>query len=342
MELRSRTLPEPNKVMKKARKSHQSTCPYPGASQSDRITRRHNAGKLTLKGVEETQTTENGVGNHQTDPLESSSCRSLVERPPIVSTFDCDWHLPKMVCVESGLAWVRTGVGKVELVDKQGSAREKVETDFVFEDMDVTNDGKILFTRHDEKCIMVGSPDVSTEILFTTAMEPRGICCLNNKEILITFHEEGRVLIYNKNGEITRELDQHLFKYPFRAFINKVSRECYIIDSIGKLLIFDENFELKLVYTGTQEEPFISGSGVPPFGPAGVSSDNFGNIFVTNYSNYRVHILDHDCQTNRYLVTFGDTDDNPFGVSVDNEGHVWTGSRVTLGVGRIRVYKYLT
>ena len=340
MELRSRKISRINTI--KSRNIRKSAFKKPAASSYDQTTRRQNTDKLTINRLQENPVTGNGVGNHQTDPLKSSSCRSLVECPPIVSTFDCDWHLPKIVCVESGLAWVRTGVGKVELVDRQGSAREKVETDFVFEDMDVTNDGKILFTRHDEKCIMVGSPEMRTEILFTTDMEPRGICSLNNEEILITFHEEGRVLIYNKNGEITRELDKHLFKYPFRAFINKVSQECYIIDSIGKLLIFDDNLELKLVYTGTQEEPFISGSGVPPFGPGGVSSDNFGNIFVTNYSNYRVHILDQDCRTNRYLVSFGDTDDNPFGVSVDNEGHVWTGSRVTLGVGRIRVYKYLT
>ena len=60
----------------------------------------------------------------------SDAKRSLVPNPSIQHQFDVGHFYPRIACVEGGQAWVQTGDQKLQLVDRDGSVRDTINTDF--------------------------------------------------------------------------------------------------------------------------------------------------------------------------------------------------------------------
>ena len=71
------------------------------------------------------------------------------------------------------------------------------------------------------------------------------------------------------------------------------------------------------------------------FGPRGIITDALSQIVVADYNNNCLHILDQDGQFLRCVDDCGL--ENPYGLSVDNEGRLWVGCET----GNIKVIQYL-
>ena len=68
----------------------------------------------------------------------------LIPKPSVQSEFRTKPDQPCVTCVGSGKAWVKTDRRTIQLVDRQGTVKDTIHTDFVFDDMVLSPQGDIL------------------------------------------------------------------------------------------------------------------------------------------------------------------------------------------------------
>ena len=257
----------------------------------------------------------------------------LIPKPSVLSEFRTKTDRTSVICVGSGLAWVRTYWKVIQLVDRHGAVKDTIHTDFDFDDMVLSPQGDILLTDHDNKCIQsIASNKRKVKTLFKLQREPCGLCCLHSGDIAVTFPGEHRVVIYGASGKVIQELDKELFKSPHSVAQSKVNSDLYISDR-GKVVVLDKDYRVRYEYAG-------QGDGEYDFDPRGVCTDNAGRILIPDYENARVDILDRDGRFLQYLVTKKQGLKNPSWIDVDSEGKAWVGENIW-PTGYVKVVKYL-
>ena len=274
----------------------------------------------------------------------SGTKRSLIRNPSVQHHFDVDESYPLIVCVEQGLAWVTTGVTvkpkstTIKLVDRDGSVRDIIKTDFHFNDMVVTSDGELLFTD-ENSCIKSISKHKKISTLFRASGQPWRLSCLPNNDIVLKFRNDKKVVIYSRTGQIRQTLDHIKCRCPIFVSVNKVNKDIYICDkesisadSADKVIAVGADGKLRYEYTGQSDGEFT---------PVGMCTDQMGHVLITDYSSHRVHILDQEGQFMQYILTSQHGLKEPWTIDVDKEGYVWVGQWAGFNKGHVRVARYL-
>ena len=154
----------------------------------------------------------------------------LLPTPIILSTFynidDCN----SLTRVGSSNAWIQTDPYRLQLVDRHGCVQDIIKTDLRFYDVTLSLTGELILSDIENKCIKAKPHGQEIKTLFKTRrstfgifgslMIPYGVCCLQNEYIAVTFFQEGRVIIYNKTGNIIQEIDNKLFRGAQRVAQN--------------------------------------------------------------------------------------------------------------------------
>ena len=194
-----------------------------------------------------------------------------------------------------------------------------------------------LLPDSDNNSIMSISQDKTVHTLFKTqvgwfkpqAPTPCGLCCLHSGNIAVTFADDGRVIIYSMSGKVIKELDQKLFKWPYRVAQSKVNSDLYISDT-DKVTALNKDYKVWYEYTGQND-------GTSSFSPRGLCTDNAGHVLIADRNNNRVDILDKDGKFLQYLLTRKPGLWRPWNIDVDREGNAWVGQTT----GEVKVVKYL-
>ena len=249
--------------------------------------------------------------------------KSLIAKPSIQSKFSVNNSIPFIACVNEGQAWVCTDYATLQLVDRQGSVSDTVNTDFVITAMTVTADGELLLTDYEKNYIKSVSSQEEITTLFRIGWWPYGICCLHNNDIVVTFPDDSKVVVYSRNGDIRKEMDHINFRHPMRVAVNKVNQDIYICDHIslgwdsaGKVVTIRNDGKLRYEYIGQDGKEFT---------PVDVCTDQMGHVLITDYKNNRVHILGQEGQFIKYVLTSQQGLNQPTTIDVDREGYVWVG-----------------
>ena len=268
---------------------------------------------------------------------------SLIPNPSVQSQFDVKNDYPCIACVEGGLAWVKTERKKLQLMDREGSVKDTIETNLGFSDMTVTSDGDLLLTDSNNKCIKCLSGEKTVSTLFTTSRTPNSISCLHNDDVVVAFPRDSKVAVYSRNGQVRRTLDSIKFRNPRRVAVNKVNQDIYVCDherawydSTGKLIAVGEDGRLRYEYTGQGDSKLT---------PVDVCTDQIGHILITDYKTDRVHILDQKGQFIQYVLTSRQRLNRPVTIDIDREGFVWVGENhgdeFYDNIGCVKVSRYL-
>ena len=278
----------------------------------------------------------------KTTAVKSPGCgnpvRSLITKPTVQSQFYVQLHAssPFIVCTEQSLAWVTTyfigpfsSNGRIQLVNREGSAKVTINTDFSIKDMAITPYGDLLIADYTNSCIKSVSRQ-KISILFRTSGTPSGLCCLHNGEIVVTFGKERKVIVYSREGQVRQTLDHITFTYPGKVAVNKINQDIYICDK-GKVLAVGADGLLKYEYTGQNDSELY---------PHDVCTDQMGHVLINDCSNHRIHILDQEGQFIQYILTSQGLY-QPETIDVDSEGYVWVGEYVRYSKGRVKVARYL-
>ena len=268
-----------------------------------------------------------------------STLTQLSHSPSVQSKFDLGCHYSNVACVGSGKTWVKIGDRKLQLVDSQGSGKDKMTTDFDFDDVIISPQGDIILSDISNNCITL----ISHGKLFSTtpkticklSWKPSGLCLLHNENIVVTSFDQGRVAICSMSGKVIKELENKLFKHPYRVAQNKITHALYIADRMdtgfkctGKILALDTDNKVLYEYKGSDDKK--------PFYPSGLCTDDLGHILITDLHNHSVHIVDKDGHFLQYLLTAKQGLTMPYNIDVDNQGNAWVGEYI----GSVQVVNY--
>ena len=259
---------------------------------------------------------------------------SLIPNPSVMSQFEVKTSTPHIAYVDRGLAWVMTRDRTLQLVDREGAVKDTINTDYNIFDIEFTSNGDLLLADYHNRCIM----SVSGRKMISTSWKPWGICGLHNGDIVVTFPDDRKVVVYSRDGQVRRTLDNIKFRFPRAVAVNKVNQDIYICDVEddyydypGKLLAVGADHRLRYEYTGQGDSKFT---------PVDVCSDQMGHVLVTDYINHRVHILDQEGQFIQYIPTSQLGLYQPVTIDVDREGYVWVGGESWRG-GQVKVARCL-
>ena len=305
----------PLTVKNNAKPSPETT---PGESNSKLVTSEHSQNQK--------------ISQHVTLPT-VPPLRQLMSTPSVQYSFYTGYHSynQHIACVGSGLAWVRTGDSRLQLMDHHGAVKDTIDTGFYFWDVVLSPQGERLLTDTTNRCIISISPDKVVRKLFTTQWEPWGLCCLHSGNVAVTFYQVGRVVTYSRSGKMIQELDKTLFRHPNRVAQNKVNNDLCICDAGSeKIVALDASYHLRYQYTG-------QGNTVTTFSPMDLCTDGAGHVLITDWNNHSVHILDKDGGFLQYLLTGEQGLRVPVSIDVDTEGNAWVGEQF----GEVKVVKYL-
>ena len=216
-------------------------------------------------------------------------------------------------------------------MDRHGAVKDTIHTDFDFSDMTLSPQGGILLTDMDNRCIKpISGNKKKVKTLFKLQWLPYHLYCLRSGDIAVTFREDGRVVIYRASGEVIKQLDKKLFRWPRWVAQSKVNSDLYISDyNACKVVALDKDYRVRYEYTGQRE----GGS----YWPRGLCTDNAGHVLITDYENSTVHILDRDGQFQQFLLTGEQGMTAPWNIDVDSEGNAW----VAETGDHLKVVKYL-
>ena len=252
----------------------------------------------------------------------SATQRSLIPTPSVQSQFSVKNPAPFIACVDQGQAWVYTCYKTLQLVDRQGSVSDTINTDFDINGMTVTADGELLMSDFSNNCIRSVSRKKEITTQFSTSWRPHGLCCLHN-DIVVTFRNDSKVVVYSRDGDIRQKMEHIKFRYPMGVAVNKVNQDIYICDHISggwnsacKVVTVRADGQLRYEYPG---------QGGQEFAPVDVCTDQMGHVLITDYSNHRVHILDQEGQFIQYILTSQQGLYKPTTIGVDMEGYIWVG-----------------
>ena len=258
--------------------------------------------------------------------------RSLIPTPSVMSQFGVKANDPHIACIERGLAWVTTSDKAPQLVDRDGSVKYTISTDYYISDIALTSNGDLLLADYKNNCIKSVSMQKTVTTLFSTSGMPYGLCCLHNGDIVVTFPDAHKVAVYSRTGKIRWTLDSIKFRCPQKMAASKVNQDIYICDleiwgygNPGKLLAVKDDGRLRYEYTG---------HGDKLFSPENVCTDQMGHVLITDYNNGQVHMLDQEGQFIQYILTSQQGLYQPRTIDVDREGYVWVGRNKHVTISR--------
>ena len=263
--------------------------------------------------------------------------RQLMSTPSVQSSFHTGFWSDKksIACVGSGVALVKTGDFRIQLIDQRGDVMDTIDTAFDFNDVVLSPKGELLLSDTNKRIKSI-SPDKEVRTLIRTQWIPNGLCCLHSGGIAVTFYDEGRVIIYSMSGKTVEELGANLFLRPYRVAQSKVNDNLYIcdigsrdiLDTHGKIVALDASYHLRYEYKGR---------GNAQFKPNDLCTESAGRVLITDYYNHSVHILDNDGRFLQYLLTMEQGLRDPVSIDVDSKGNAWVGEEY----GEVKVMKYL-
>ena len=161
--------------------------------------------------------------------------KSLVTNRRPVSRFNVSYKFPFIACDTSGLAWIRTGDTRIQLMDRRGTVNTTVNTKFGFNDMAISPTGDLLLSDIKNNRIKSVSRNWTIRALltgrirtlFSTEWSPGSLCCLDDGDIVVTFIADKKIVMYSSAGDV-RQRFWDVFGHPFRISRSKVKVNVFL------------------------------------------------------------------------------------------------------------------
>ncbi|XP_045174721.2 uncharacterized protein LOC123536016 [Mercenaria mercenaria] len=253
------------------------------------------------------------------------------------------------MCPESDdQVWVCWQWGpKIHLVNKEGNVEKTIDVGCKVDDMCRSN-GNLVVSSHEKKCIKIFDSNHEVVKTINTEKVPRGVYLKSNNELVLCCVQN----LHHRNGDQSSLLKlgvedgsitdfgctEHLIQ-PWRVAVNINGDMCVSDRNKGAVIVFDKEGNLKATYSGPDNTTRH------PFAPHAICCDQFGQIFVVDYTNHTVHVLDPlgrfrgflimDTELEKRAIFMGTS--SPFSITIDRSGDVWVGNKF----GYLTILKYL-
>ncbi|XP_061196806.1 uncharacterized protein LOC133205082 [Saccostrea echinata] len=254
----------------------------------------------------------------------------------IVYTLQTPWNIFSVCPVGKGTAWIGAGHsdksvrnGSLFLVDVDGNTTMTLKTGYNPLSLTVTKSGNLLFCSG-FRCRLVDFNNSGKITIFNDkATYTKGVTTTKDDDVLVSYVNEGKIIRMTPNGKILETIENDnkghkLVESPLSVKEN-TNGDIYVINGVsgkyltakGKELVCLSDGKIKFKYYGNTT---TQASSKPTF--SDISCDKKCNIFISDYHNDCVHMLDKDGRFLRFVGTREDGIINPEGIAIDNKGNL--------------------
>lgn len=234
----------------------------------------------------------------------------------------------------------------VRLIGKDGENKETLECPINPRYIALKSPTCVVFSDDSDKTVKLWSRDLQMILVRTGDWIPKGVdvtmsgdiivCQFKKAEVAPVHSTLSRVVRYDENGSELRIMEycegKRLFKLALFVAENRNFDICVSDEGKHAVVVLDKIGKMQFVYKGN-----IKSGKYHSFNPRGLDTDSQGNILISDYLNYTVHIIDQHGTFLHYLMR--KQLKLPLGLSVDEEDKVWVGEYSN---GTISVIEYLT
>lgn len=256
-----------------------------------------------------------------------------------------------VACASKSSAWM-CGAGlfyydnNLRLIEKDGKNTETLECPINPKYIALKSPGCVLFSDDSDKTVKLWSRDYQRVFIKTDSWIPEGlaitlsgdviVCQYKKTEVAAEHNSLSRVVRYNGEGSEIRKMEyseeKRLFWHALFVAENRNFDVCVSDKTKHAVVVLDKMGELQFIYKGN-----IKTGKFQSFNPRGLDTDSQGNILISDYLNYTVHIIDQYGNFLHYLMRkhlkF------PLGLSVDADDKAWVGE---YNNGTIAVIEYMS
>ncbi|KAJ8297559.1 hypothetical protein KUTeg_024090 [Tegillarca granosa] len=157
--------------------------------------------------------------------------------------------------------------------------------------------------------------------------ETQGLCVTSEQDILVCLYNPSRmndnkVVRMSLNGQIKQTIQYNkqnkpLFSYPQLVTENINGDICVVDDYVTVVVVNnDGQFRFKYPESGKSTHTICS--------CYGIACDKLGYILISDRLYSQIHQIDSDGKFVQFVLTRQHGIENPFGLSIDNKGQLWT------------------
>lgn len=283
----------------------------------------------------------------------NSKKSKLIKREPTIETSITvgERYVYDVACASKSSAWM-CGAGlfyydnSVRLIEKDGNTSETLKCPVNPKYIALKSPGSVLFSDESDKTVKFWSRDDQRVLIKTENWIPEGLAVTLSGDVIVCQYKEtevaavhnslSRVVRYNGEGSEIRKMEyskgKRLFLHALFVAENRNFDVCVSDKAKHTVVVLDKMGEFHFVYKGNIETGKFQS-----FNPRGLDTDSQGNILISDYLNYTVHIIDQYGNFLHYLMRkhlkF------PLGISVDCDDKAWIGEYSS---GTISVIDYLS
>ncbi|KAJ8311165.1 hypothetical protein KUTeg_011282 [Tegillarca granosa] len=224
----------------------------------------------------------------------------------------------RVTAAEHGQSWIwKRSSRNLSLVKLDGQLVSDIKTDFKVFDVLVTRNGELLVT---DSCLLLRSKvkiltkdGNFTDIYSTTGYKTFGMTETDTGNVIVGLSSlvDGKLVEMTTEGTEMRTMkydsidNTKLFDYPYSLIVDDYTKTVVVVDQGG---------HKKATYDAKNENL------TKPFHPRFIATDKLGQIFISDYENSVVHLLDKDGVFLEFLISDKNGCSEPFGLSIDSWG----------------------
>lgn len=250
---------------------------------------------------------------------------SLLSATKMLMSFQAEWDVTGISVTSHNEYLINSRLRKACLVYQASGnlVREVKSRGLNPFDVTVLKNGNYVITDRDAKKVSVYSADGNfLETLKIEIGEPAGIAVLSNGDLVISDLHHKDVCVFSPHRKmfplksLKTENGNRTFKWPLYVAVNSMDEIIVSDNELHCVKIFDKKGKLRTQHGRYGED------GENLRGPRGVCTDSSDYIFVTDYTNDRIHLLAPDGKFVRILTGRENGLSGPRVVTTDTNGRL--------------------
>ncbi|XP_052102043.1 uncharacterized protein LOC127735776 [Mytilus californianus] len=270
---------------------------------------------------------------------------SSILQPVPHLAIDCEDKPVCCLCVIGfDVCWIHQGFSTTNSLFHSGAnKRKKIEFKFVVEDWTLKPPNTVIAVDYNNRIVKITPMGLPENTLSSTQnigwsfyhvdLHPIAVAFCKNGDVLVSLVDSWsyntdsksrrQVVRMNDDFEVVQTIEfygtKRIFTTPRRLAENMNGDICVLDETSekrGKILIFNKDRSLKLVYTGINDSE-------EHFNPNSICCDSEARIIISDYSCNKLHILDQSGNFLQYIIH--SEIKNPFCMTIDCKDHLWIG-----------------
>ncbi|XP_062592824.1 uncharacterized protein LOC134254316 [Saccostrea cucullata] len=290
-------------------------------------------------------TEEHGYTMKTPEAVSCPPVKPLLDEPELITTIDTGYNkLYSVTCLSDEEIWIRGGDKIINLYNLQGKLLKSIQTQSgnTPRGIAVTRSGDLVYTDPVTRTVNIVKNKQIQEVIRLQGWTPHCVCCTSSGDLLVIMdsNDKGQSKVVRFSRSTEKQTIQ--FDSEGKPLYSSNTHSKYITENrnldicvadrgASQVVVVNQAGKLRFRYTGR----YSTNKG--SFYPCGITTDNQGQILLSECYNHCIHILDQDGQflldiNNVTLMYY------PSGLCVDTRDNLLVAEYYS---GKVKKIKYM-